>query len=655
MSRAWPLVLFLIIAMLVPAVTAGTAADPELDDHDDDNTSSAGPCDPALPTCDTVAPTPDDAAEILALWVTAADDVNITIHLQTAAGGGANTSWALAFNVTPTATSTHAGAAEHSISFAIADTTPDAAAPFNTTVVRNANVLEVTLNRTEIGAVGGDAITNIVATVTQSGSRTDVLTLTTQAINSTDTAPDGNASRPFVLSRGPIVAKAAVQVLGGTLTDLKAPLTTVFDGNGTAVVSGNTTRQTTAFSGSALDAVTGNARVVFDAVLNNTGSDRDTISIGLFDPSQSLAVLGLNVSVTSPAGTAGNTTTPTLNFTLLPGETAPLTITIEMTNATDGLHTILLGGTTSRGGIVAAGMTVLVPSPPLATVDLTPPPTSTPSTGGEESGSQRNAALGLGFLSSPAEGMGLDGPFGSYAELVFLAIVLLLVVLIIFLVLMLVARSPLTLDIEPRVVTASPGQTVDFDVRIGNTKGRNVAAVARFEGDPEWETALAFGGAATRQQGVDADMHLAAKGAGGALRDGRLHVTVPKAAANKESDRITVTIAEVNDLGRQVGARTASVRIRAVATDAGNGPIRLASVSHDPEHPAVGQIVETSAHLENDSDGETYHLRVVLNVDGEDLQERTMVLTPRTARDVVFTWQVPEGASKVKVRVYPVE
>lgn len=645
------LLCLLVTSLLLPAVSAGTQADPEIDDPDAGTvTRECTPSDTTGPVCNAAAsgdpntgPTASGSGNVVKVWITEPDDENYTIHIEMGEAPTADTDFTVNYTVTPTNVSLYTGSdtpTSHSIAFS-GTTAP--ATPANTTVASNATnatIVELTVTRRDTSAVGGDSITGLSVAVTHeegdsagTGPATISWTDTT-----TDTAPNdpvANPSRPYNLTRPPIVPDLELTVVGGSITH------TV-----------NGTSNTTTFMSNQVTTEGPDATVTFDLVLTNTGTDPDDATITLFDPTGALAAD--NVEVTISPATTGE---------LLPGEAANVTVTATLTEAGVGQHPILLQADSGRGAIAASAMQVTVPAPPPPPTTQPPPTGGNGSNGGGNGGNQDPAErepvpAGLSFLTPMAEALGLDGPFNEYAELVLLALLLLLLILIVFLIVFFATRGAVAVDVEPRVVTARPGETAEFSVAVRNKRGRPMDAVTHFEGDPAWRTGLVFGDAQLTQSHTDAQLGLGPKQRDSGTRMGKLMVTVPPEAHDDETDQIKVAVSALNESGRPVKTRTANVKVRAVGgappvVQRGDLPVRLASVQHVPEEPVAGETVQTTARLENDSDTDTLELRVVLNVGGDDVQEQNVVLPPRNARAVVFRWEAPQGSSKVRVRVYP--
>ncbi len=620
----------LLVLLLVPAVTAGDAADPELADPAGDATVSPGQCKVGTTDADAAicnsgagpgAATATKKADITGVWVSDVNETHYGIYIDTDEAGDADTVITLGFTVMRTADSLPGGMDNQTFGATITDTAVTDA-PANTTASRNAtdaSIMEVVFTRADTGAVGGDAIQNVTVTVVDKQLRSGS---PASQISRTDTTTDSTEgdSRPYNLTRPAKAGNIAMTLTGGSLTESI---------NGTDVV--------TSFTGGEValnQSVNGTAMLTYTLTLTNNGLDPDTAVLSILDAS---GLAGRNITATVDPTSA----------TLAPGETIPVAMSIMLNNTPAADHTVFAQATTTLGGYGFASTTITVPPRPA------PPPVVVPPTEPEPVEEERKLAVaGLGFLTPAAEAMGLVEPFGEYAELVLLAIILLLVILVLFLIIFLATRGSIKIRIEPRKMDIAPGQTAEFRVEIKNRKGNEVDALASFEGDPEWTTSLSFAGHEMTAAGTDAAMHLGSKKDDSGVRHGILKVTAPQAADDKEADRVTVAVAPLRDDGTPRKAQKTQIRVRAHADAAPVGHVRLAGVEHDPSHPEAGQVVETTARIENDSDDEALRLRVVLNVDGEDLQEQPLTLPPQQARAVVFTWQVPSGTSKVRVRIY---
>ena len=83
----------------------------------------------------------------------------------------------------------------------------------------------------------------------------------------------------------------------------------------------------------------------------------------------------------------------------------------------------------------------------------------------------------------------------------------------------------------------------------------------------------------------------------------------------------------------------------------GEAAVRMSSVTHEPQDPTPGEQVTTTAVVENDGDA-TARLRVVLQLDGRDIEEETIEVPAESARAVLFPWRAGRGSNKVRVQVY---
>ena len=629
MRRTTAFLLCLLLAL--PAASAGTQSDPEITDPagDRQETDDAGPL-------DTDFEFPD--VDLLAIWITQPDDATVAFHVQTEAPAEDDTSFALSFEVAAGPDSVF-GSTANGTSYTIESTGTTLDAGPATDASQDGDVVTFTVPRTAIGASGGDIIENMVVSTSRS-AREDPTTCPAplcQEQTGSDTAPDTGTSRPYELERPAVVADAIVVFTGGTITE------TV-----------NGTSEARDFTGPTVTTTDGNATVVFDLVLENTGSDVDTfnLSIGAQD-----LLDGANVSATLSAE----------SVTLDPGTNTTLTVTAVADDASPVELGILVTVNSTRGAETAGigFLAIEAPAPtPTPTATPTPTPTPTPTATPTASGEGRDPVVGEGtFLQDSAEALGFDDAFDDYAELVLLALVLLIVLLVVFLLIALAGGRWVRIEVTPKRVTARPGETAEFQVEVRNKKRRFHDALAFFDGDTTWKTGVLLKpeeGPAVRpmtRPGDSSELSLSARDEPGDRMHGTIRVQVPEDAADSERDRLRLNVVPVDPAGRERHRKAgrADVIVKAErdapAAAPSDVPVRLSDVRHEPASPSEGDEVTTTATVENDGD-KTLRLRLVLQLDGTDAEEQTVEVPPRSARAVLFPWVADAGSNRVRVQVY---
>ncbi len=258
----------------------------------------------------------------------------------------------------------------------------------------------------------------------------------------------------------------------------------------------------------------------------------------------------------------------TLELRILPGggsETRTVPISLQGVQSTRLTFTVR----GERGGMASdqATLSVAAVVPPAAQRGVVP--------------------AGLGFLTPAAESLGLDGPFGKYAELALLALLVLLAILALYL---LLALAPSTLK-GSAVPDAPP-----LPARAPRDAGDAAAAPATV---------------------ADAAASTGARRGGPASTGGPPPATPPPAP---------IPPAPVASLS-------------------------ILSVTHDPDAPEEGEDVHTEVVLRNGS--ATRQVRVVLALDGTDIDEAAATLPAFATKSVRLAWTAGPGENRVKVRVLP--
>ncbi|MGB1586949.1 MAG: hypothetical protein ACPHID_07895, partial [Thermoplasmatota archaeon] len=381
--------------------------------------------------------------------------------------------------------------------------------------------------------------------------------------------------------------------------------------------------------------------------LTNIGTDVDTYSWSVLAP-EALEADGIQAILNQT------------NATLDPGSSIDFTVNLTLSNTPLGDQGIVVQATSERGATAVAGSTITIVDPAPPEPEPTPTPTATTPPPQPEPG--RDPLVGEGtFLQDAAEGMSLDAVFDDAAELVLLALAILLLILLIFLVFLLAGARWVKVTVTPRSQTIAPGETAEFQVQVRNRKRRFHDALAYFDGDATWKTGVLMQGQsapkALTHAGEEAPFSLGAKDDETGEIEGTLRVQAPIDAGDGAQDDITLNVVPLDGDGHRTARRgsRAKVTVRtedpAAAAAAGKPDIRMADVRHEPHDPAPGEQVTTTVVLENDGTAAA-KLRVVLQLDGRDLEQETVEVPSQGARAVLFPWRAGSGSNKVRVQVF---
>jgi hypothetical protein len=478
------------------------------------------------------------------------DDVDVTaayvaefgaltrIVVQTTAGWTTG-SMTLAFNVTKGPTSLPSSTATVAGRAFTVRLNGTAVSGANGTAAATTDGLRIDLPTASLGAVGGDLLTGLaVATARTDTGNLDGVTQDDQT--GSDAAGPG---RTYTFARPPVAGHVRVAVLGGS-------------------AGGH------AFNGTRFDGRFPSGAVV-RLQLANDGLDPDRVEVFVARTGTGNAPIGADAAL------------PT---TLAPGASKVVNVTLSFPDGHDlpaGDTNLTFTARSGLGGTATAVLRVHVPGAPV-------PPTE-----------REVKPAGLAFLSSAAEGMGLDGPFGSYAEAFLLALIVLLVILAIYLLLAL-GRS--TLAGEPAPEAPWPDEAP--------------APVA----------------ARTRA------------GPSGMMQTVR--------ASPKPSVVSTEGSAPDDEPPAPAGASVPpSAPPTALPTAVAPATIKIEDVRHEPREPEAGQRVVTEVILRNE--GPSASLRLALTVDGKPAAERTVQVPSRATKAVELPWTAGPGDNRVRIQAFP--
>jgi hypothetical protein len=610
----------MLLATLAQPAFAGSAEAPEVTDPAGDEVHTNGSL------VGTAVPEQAfDDVDILAAWLQD-DGTTLTITVLAVGDATATTNVTVTFKVQPGPTSL-AGSTASGTEYAAWATgaTVNDGAPAGTNVTQAGNTTIFTIPLASIGAVGGDLITGLKVATSNSDGGTFPPPITQDDQSATD---ETEGALNYTLTRGPIVPGVKLTITGGTATE------------------GGTDRT---FTGADVTTTNASAKAVYTVEVENTGSDKD----------------GVTLSIANAGALAGKGATASLDKTSLaldPGQKATAKLTVQLNNAEAGKISIDVSATSVHGATATktASMTVNKPG--------TTPTTTTTTTGGNgtpPADDERDPVLAVGFLTTMAEGMGLDETFGDWAEVAVLGLILLLLLIVVFLLLFLRRSGWVKIKITPGALKAAPGESAEFQVEVENKKKRAFQTRLHFDlVDPTWKTGVLL----TQEDGAtldpltssDQELEFTMNGRldPGKAYTGTLRVKVPEDAADRERNEVTVTVIPVDEEGQEILKQKNKARVRVQSDHAmiQRPPeivpnVRLAKVEHNPIDPEPGEQVETRAFLENDDSDRTWVLRVILNVDGADLQEQIVAVPAQKARAVIFTWTAT-GENHVRVLVF---
>jgi hypothetical protein len=411
----------------------------------------------------------------------------------------------------------------------------------NGTAATTTDGLRIDIPTEALGAVGGD----VLAGLSIATARTDPGNLADLEQDDQAGSDEAGPGRDYTFSRPAPIGLVRLDILGGTAGDR------AFNGSSVAGAfpSGSSVR----------------LRVT------NEGLDADEVSIVVGRPGNQPVGTNLTEPILVPAGGSRTVTAALLfpNEGELPAGSTNLTFT----------------ATSALGARVSAVLRIQVPG-------VSP----------EERGVR---PAGLGWLTSAAEGLGLDGAFGAYAEAFLLALIVLLAILAIYLLLAL---------------------------------GRSTLAGAPAPEAPFPDGAPAPAAAAARPR--------AAPGPSGLAETVRAKRAPPAAtsAASAPAAPAAAAAAPASPAGPPPGP----------ATPAGTAPvaaIRIEEVRHQPQEPEAGQRVTTEVILRND--GPAAALRLALSVDGKPAAERTVQVPSRATKAIELPWTAGPGDNRVRIQAFP--
>lgn len=538
-----------------------------------------------------------DLTALLAQGTDTVPGDEVTLLANVSAPPTARQTVTFSFNVTrgpDSAPSSTASGAHHEVS--VTGTTVTGAA--GATAVASGRQVGVRLPYSSIGASPGDVLADLAVTATdQDGGPTSggPLPDTVAADDSSarDRAPDQGGAA-YTLEPLPFQSNLTVAVAGGELRDA----------NGTRP-----------FDGATASTRDGNATVRFDLRITNRAAKPDAVQAF--------------VNLAPPQGAAASF--PATPIPIAPGQTVQVGFTVQLAGVPPGTLAYAPSVAATAGQFPFTATVVVLPPPPPG---------------------HRAIPAALGFLTPAATAVGLDGPFGNYAELALLLFLLLLAVVLLFLALFLVRTPWLRVAVEPRRALAAPGGVAEFRIRLDRAR-RGVAAAKAVLRSAPWASAFRFRGGP------------APEGAGTVRLDpanpaeGILRVEVPAGTPSLERETVAFDIVPLDADGAEMPRHRAHGHVTVQALQpAGIDPrvpkardIRLAAVRHDPPDPLPGGTVTTTATIHNDGAGPA-GLRIVLLLDGHPVVEERVEVAGRSTREVGLPWTAGAGKNQVKVQVF---
>lgn len=592
-----------LASFALPSAAQSTGPMTILDDAAGDQTVTAGTL--------AVQPPAMDQVDIVRLT----GDVlgaNLTLAVSTTADATATQVTTLAFTVAKGPTSLD-GSTASGQAHTITVTGTTAAGVTGATATQSGTTLTVTVPLSAIGAVGGDVLSNITVLTadTDQGSAPDPVTQ--DNTDATDQAPNAAPGGTFTIPRPAIETGVSLTITGGTLRQVgdcaNPPCFT----------------EDRPFTGSSVTTRDGNATVDFTITIRNTGTDADTVNLGL--PTL-LSTAEARLEKTS--------------VTLLHDTETTVKLNVALKDAPDGTISLTVQGTSTRGAAVSGQATIKVEHPPI----VAPPAGRTP------------VPAALGFLTPMATGLGFDKALGEYAELGLLALLLLLIIGALFLI-MTVTRTPwVRIQVTPRKAIVAPGATAEFRVQVASRRKRKLLGRGVLRGDSTtWRAALQLGSSERAPAGKSVDVPLSSAEGGEAPSpaSGTVRIHVPHDAISNEKETIALEVVPVDEAGHEHATHRATAKITVEAAPvtgyASARDIQLANVQHDPPNPRPGSTVRTSATVHN-AGGLTASLRVVLLLDGKPMLEQRIEVPPRSNADATLPWTAGAGKNQVKVQIF---
>lgn len=602
---------FLLVALLatgfLPLANAGSQDAPEITDASEDQALSGGS--PLQAVLDLL-PGGDafEDIDILKAWVNETDDTTFTINVESAGPVATDTSTTITYSVDPGEASEFGSTADGTVvTIQLTGDSIDSGAD-NATVASSGNVQTITLTRADAGVSGGDVFRNF--TVDRSRSSDDLAPVVAPGQTADDSAGPGT---DYTFSRIPVVGAGTLAISGGEI-------------GGEAFTGAEAT---------AHDDASG----FFTAHVTNTGTDVDEFEL------QATVLNGTATVEVQPQSAVLN-----------PGADTQFTITF---NATESEESVVIDvHLTSENG---------ADTMKLGTVSVGHDDHGDGGDGHDDGGDghddgdghdEREDATGvLGFLTSTAEATSFDDIFGDYAELVLLLLLLLLLILLILLLLLLLRKGWLAGAVDPKTITAGPGDEVEFGISVRNRRKDFHTVETSFASDGEAaglvmkpEDGVAM--EAITEEGVTGSFDLTRKGELGDRAEGTLLVRAPELEGKHHVDVWFTPLDEDGEPRTKKGTKVrATVKVVDQAEAADAPALSMGEVVHTPAQPVEGEDVVTSTTVTNNGD-EDAELRVVLLVDNDPVQQETIRVAADSTAAVEFPWTAARGKNKVRVQVF---
>ncbi len=470
----------------------------------------------------------------------------------------------------------------------------------------------ITFPLVSVEAVGGDLIGDVSVTTQDTHGGDAPPPVTQDDSQGTDRAPDIGGGGPYTIPRSAISPGLSLTITGGTIHQRTA----CQPGKSCPV-----TFEDTRFEDSQAIVRDGNATIVYDLIIANTGTDADVFNLGV-----------------AAQPKYGNAQLDKTSLQLLHGTTGQAQLTLQLERAPTGSVVVAVQAASTRGAVsqVDAKVLVQIPVAPPPPVGRTPVPEQ------------------LGFMTPLATGMGFDKALGDFAELALLALFILLAIVAVYLI-MFLTRSPwVRLQVTPKRAVVAPGGTAEFNVRVAPRGKRSVLARGMLRGDAgAWRAGLQMGPGVHLDPGTPVDLVMT--GEGGGPVSGTLRVQVPPDAVSNESETVEFDFIPVDANGAEHRAHRAhgKVTVEAAAHTgyASARDIQLAQVRHDPAAPRPGATVTTTATIHN-AGALPAILRVVLLLDGKPALEQRVEVPPRATSSASLPWTAGAGKNQVKVQIF---
>lgn len=274
----------------------------------------------------------------------------------------------------------------------------------------------------------------------------------------------------------------------------------------------------------------------------------------------------------------------------------------------------------------------------------------------------QDCTLGDGPLCDGARSAGLDGPFGTYADLGLVVLGLVGTALVLVLLVAIVRRfrvyRVLRLETTEKVREVEPGHEARFKLEIEN--GHPILPVDVFverEKLPEgWQQSaealveLPAGFRAPQELGETTSIALssASKGANRAVVEFRVE-SPPDLTIGETVDFAVRALPVLN--GKVRKRRAKKINFTLLVTPV-VPKVQIGKVTHEPPRISVGKPVHTTALVTNTGDREARAVAVAFTLNGEEVDRKIVPTLPISGEvQVEFDWTPQPGENKIRVSI----